>query len=179
MWIIFGKFVDSTYPGTGISFSEWNLRVGALGGAIATADQLGTFARNRVDFASIWGFSNTDLTAPISFSVVIYRNYDGKGSTFGDTYVQSTSSDSTQLAVYGAQRSSDGALTILVLNKTGNNLTSNLNLSGYTPASAAQAYRYSSANTTAIVRLADQTVSASGFSTTYPANSMTLFVLTK
>jgi len=152
---------------------------GALGGALAIADQLGTFARNRADFASIWGWSSTDLTSPISFSIVMYRNYDGQGATFGDTFVQSTSTDNTQLAVYGAQRTSDGALTILVINKTGNNLSSTLSLSGFTPTSSAKVYRYSTANTTAIVQEPDQTVTSSGFTTTYPANSMTIVVLSK
>jgi hypothetical protein len=175
------QVVDSTYPGTGISFSEWTMAgKGALGGALAIADQLGTFARNRADFASIWGWSSTDLTAPISYSIVIYRNYDGQGSTFGDTYVQSTSTDNTQLAVYGAQRASDGALTILVINKTGNNLSSTLSLSGFTPAGgSAKVYRYSTANTTAIVHEPDQTVTSSGWTTNYPANSMTMYILSK
>jgi len=38
----------------------------------------------------------------------MYRDYDGQGSTFGDTSVQATSTDQGQLSVYAATRSSDG-----------------------------------------------------------------------
>ena len=60
----------------------------------------------------------------------MYRNYDGNKSTFGDKALASTSSNSSnadgegQLAVYGALRTSDNAVTVMVINKTYGALTS-------------------------------------------------------
>ena len=45
--------------------------------------------RNKVLFASIWGMGVADLTGPVSFGLRIFRNYDGKGSVFGDVYLSS------------------------------------------------------------------------------------------
>jgi len=106
----------------------------------------------------------------------MYLNYDGNGSKFGDTSVSASSADQGQLALYGAQRSSDKAVTLMMVNKTGNDLTSNLTLNGFSPASTAQVYTYSNANLIAIAQT-NLGVSASGFSTTYPANSITLVVI--
>ncbi len=65
----------------------------------------------------------------------------------------------------------------MIINKTAKDLTSSLSLAGANPKGNAQVYTYSSANLKAIVRQADLPVSASGFSATYPANSITLLVL--
>ncbi len=170
------QIVDQYYPGTNISISEWTGNgADPLDGALFTADQLGLYARNRVTWAAYWGLDN--VNAQPAYAYKLYRNYDGNGSGFGDTYVQSGSTDDGQLSVYGAQRGSDGALTVMVLNKSGSDLTSGLALAGYTPGSTAQVYRYSNANKTAIIRQPDLAVSASGFTATYPANSLTLVVL--
>jgi hypothetical protein len=107
----------------------------------------------------------------------MFRNYDGAGGQFGDVSVGASSADQGQLAVYAAQRSSDNALTLMVINKTAGVLTSNVSLYGFTPAGNAKVYRYSAANLNAIVKLADQPASAGGFNATFPANSITLFVL--
>jgi hypothetical protein len=109
----------------------------------------------------------------------MYRNYDGQSGAYGDTWVRSTSTDQDKLAIYGAQRSSDNAMTLMVINKTGEDLTSALTLSGFTPGASAQVYRYSGANLGAIVRQPDQAVGANGFTATYPANSVTLAVIPK
>jgi hypothetical protein len=42
---------------------------------------------------------------------------------------------------------------------------------------AAQIYRYSAANLNAIVRGSDQPLTGNGFTTTFPANSITLIVI--
>lgn len=52
----------------------------------------------------------------------------------------------TKVAIYGAQRRSDSVLTLVFINKTANNLTSDLALKGFKPAATAQVYNYSSAN---------------------------------
>ena len=79
--------------------------------------------------------------------------------------------------MYAARRTNTGYLTVMVVNKSGASQTSALSLSGFSPSGPALVYRYSDANLTAIVHEADQTVTTSGFTATYPANSITLFVV--
>ncbi len=169
-------WIAKDYPGTKLAISEYNWGdLGAINGALAEADVLGIFGREQLDLATLW--SPPTSSQPGAYAFRMYLNYDGKGSRYGDTWIRSTSSDQSQLAVYGAQRSSDQALTLMIINKTSNDLTSSLSLAGANPTGNAQVYTYSSANLNAIVRQADLPVSASGFSTTYPANSITLLVL--
>lgn len=169
-------WVAANYPGTMLAISEYNW--GALddiNGALAQADVLGIFGREGLDLATLWGPPDADQ--PGAFAFRMYRDYDGSDGAFGETSVLAASSDQGQLAVYAARRAKDGALTLIVINKTGNSLTSDLALSSFTPAALAQVYRYSAANLAAIVQAADQPVTASGFTATYPANSITLVVI--
>jgi hypothetical protein len=108
----------------------------------------------------------------------MYRNYDGQGGAFGDTSVRASSADQGQLAIYAAWRGDDGALTLMVINKSAGSLTSQISLAGFTSAGTAQVYRYSAADAQHIVKQADQPVGSS-FSATFPANSITLLVLPK
>lgn len=174
----FHQWIDNNYPGTKIAITEYNWGgLESINGALAQADVLGIFGRERVDLATLW--SPPTGTQPGAYAFRIYRNYDGQGSMYGDTWVQASSTDQGSLAVYAAQRSSDNAVTLVVINKTSNSLTSSLSLSNFQPLGQAKVYRYSSANLNAIVRQSDQVVSASGFQATYPANSITLVVLAK
>jgi hypothetical protein len=169
-------WVQRFYPGTKLAISEYNWGgLESINGALAQADVLGIFGRERVDMATLWDPPTPNQ--PGAFAFRMYRNYDGVGGAFGDTSVSATSADQGQLAIYAARRGSDGSLTLMIINKTGGALTSSVGLSGFSPAAQARVYRYSSVNLNAIVRQADQSVSASGFSATFPANSITLVVL--
>jgi hypothetical protein len=107
----------------------------------------------------------------------MYRNYDGVGGKFGDLSISANSADRGQLAVYGAQRTLDNALTAMVINKTGGDLDATVSISDFAPAGAAEVYRYSAANLAAITHEPDQPIAAAGFSASFPANSITLFVI--
>ena len=170
------SWVANNYPGTKLAISEYNWgALGTMNGALAQADILGIFGREGLDLATLWG--PPTATQPGAYAFRIYRNYDGSHHGFGDTSVHADSADQEQLALYAALRSSDSALTLVVINKTGGALTSTLSLNGFTPSGNAQVYRYSAANLNAIQNLAAQSLTASGFSATYPANSITLFVI--
>ena len=175
---LFRKWVKQDYPGTKIAITEYNWGgLESINGALTQADVLGIFGREQLDLATLWGPPKS--TDPGAYAFRMYRNYDGKGSMYGDTWVHSTSADQGQLAIYGSQRRRDSAVTIMVINKTGNDLTSSLALAGFSPGAKAQVYTYSSANLNAIARQPDQTVSTTGLSATYPANSITLVVIPK
>jgi hypothetical protein len=170
------EWVDNNYPGTKIAIGEYNWGAyGHINGALAQADILGIFGREGVDLAALWVAPTADQ--PVAYAFRMYRNYDGNKSKFGDTSVTSISSDQEKLAIYGATRSTDGALTLMIINKTGSDITTSVQLNGYSPAPTAKAYRYSDANLTEIRALNDIDASGSGFSANYKANSITLVVL--
>ncbi len=168
--------VKDNYPGTKIAITEYNWGgLEHINGALAQADVLGIFGRESLDLATLWAPPTS--SQPGAYAFRMFRNYDGKGGDFGDTAVQATSGNQDKLAVYAAQRSRDGATTVMVINKATGPLTSTLTLKNMTLPNAAQVYRYSTANLGAIVREANQPIGASGFETVYPASSITLYVL--
>jgi len=170
------EWVASYYPGTKLAISEYNW--GALdhiNGALAQADVLGIFGREGLDLAFLW--APLTVNDPFAFAFRLYRNYDGTGSTFGDTSVRATSTDQNKLAIYAAQRSSDNALTILVINKSNDALVSNVTIRGFARSSIAQVFRYSADHLEAIQPLPNQTITSTGFQATFPSQSITLFVL--
>lgn len=91
--------IDKYYPGTKISFTEYNFGGGDhISGAVAQADTLGIFAENDVYFATIWAFENSRY----QFAAInMYTNYDGKGSGFGDTLVKSEN-ENEDISVYSS-----------------------------------------------------------------------------
>ena len=174
----FREWVKQDYPGTKVAITEYNWGgMESMNGALTQADILGIFGREQLDLATLWGPPKS--SEPGSYAFRTYMNYDGKGSKYGDTWARSHSTDQGQLSIYGAQRTGDGALTLVIINKTSKNLTSNLSLKGFNPAAKAQVYTYSEANLRAIVRQSDLSVSTAGFKATYPANSITLVAIPK
>ncbi len=171
-------WVNANYPGTKLAITEYNWGgLESINGALTQADVLGIFGRERLDLATLW--SPPSLTQPGAFAFKIYRNYDNAGGAFGDVGVRAVSGNQDLLSVYAAQRTDDNALTILVINKTANPLSSNIRLAGFSPSATAEVYRYSAANLQGIVRGEDHALSDSGFSATLPSRSITLFVLGK
>jgi hypothetical protein len=115
---------------------------------------------------------------PVAYAFRMYRNYDGTGRTFGETSLPASSGDQAALAIYAARRAGDGALTIVVINKTAGDQTTSLTLSGlHGYAASANVWRYSASNLAAIVTAPPALVAAGRLTTTYPANSITLLEL--
>jgi len=186
-------YPGASYPGTKLAIDEYNWGgMESINGALAQADILGIFGREGLDLATMWPTEDPSEQIPGMMAFAIYRNYDGSNSTFGNTVLPSTSTSAAgdgegQLAVYGAQRGSDNAITVMVINKTYGALTSTISLENFTAASGTTAgvYRYSNANLNAIVQEAGVSVtppSGSGTTSTisnysFPAQSITLFVV--
>jgi hypothetical protein len=170
------SWVNAYYPGTKIGVTEYNWGAEAnINGATAQADIDGIFGRESLDLATRWTTPSTGT--PTYNAMKMYRNYDGNKSTFGDTSVSDGVSTNVDLvSSFAAMRSSDGALTVMVINKqlqTSSALT--VNLANFVMAGTAQVWQLTSTNT--INRLSDVTVSGSMLSTIVPAQSITLFVL--
>jgi hypothetical protein len=170
------NWVDQNYPGTKLALTEYNFGAATdINGAVTEADILGIFGRERLDLATLWG--PPQYNDPLAFAFRMYRNYDGAGSTFGDLDVSAICADQGKVSAYSAIRRSDGALTLMVVNKAINGQICNLNLFGFTPLGKALVYQYSSANLAAIERQPDIEITAAGFSYTFPGSSITLFLL--
>lgn len=170
------EWVASHYPGTRLAIGEYNWgALNHLNGALAQADVLGIFGRERLDLATLW--SPPSFAEPGAFAFRMYRNYDGDGGQFGDVGVSATSADPNRLAVYAAERSADGSLTLLVINKDTLPLRSDISISGVAAPGVARVFRYSAANLATIVEQAPQTVATDGFTAEFPASSITLFEL--
>jgi hypothetical protein len=170
-------WVNAYYPGTRTGVTEYNWGAeGYMNGATAQADIYGIFAREGLDLATRWTTPNTGT--PVYNAMKIYRNYDGSKSTFGDTSVlDSVATNVDLVSSFAAVRSSDGALTVMVINKqltATANLT--MNLSSFVASGAAQAWQMTS-NRVVITRLADVALSGNTLSTLLPAQSITLFVV--
>lgn len=177
-------WVAEHYPGTKLAISEYNWGgLESINGALAQADVLGIFGREGLDLATFFDpaqgdpLQTTFPSSPGAFAFRLYRNYDGQGSQFGDTSVQALSSDQGKLSIYAAQRSADNALTLMIINKSGAALSATTTLAGFTPGTTAQVFRYAQSDLTQIVRLADQPLRASGFTASFPANSITLLLI--
>ncbi|MBA3534990.1 MAG: glycoside hydrolase family 44 protein, partial [Ardenticatenales bacterium] len=170
------EWVADNYPGTKLAIGEYSWgAMGHISGALAQADVLGIFGREGMDLATLWG--PPEATQPGAFAFRMYLNYDGAGSTFGETSVRASSADQEKLAIYAAQRSSDDSLTLMIINKSTTSLTSTVSITGLTEAAPAQVYRYSAANLSAIAPQPEQAVSPTGFSALFPPSSITLVVI--
>ena len=127
----FQNWIQTYYPGTKLSISEYSFSSGTnpLVDALTEADVLGIYGRQGLDFANFWTVPKP--TDAVAYSFRLYRDYDGAGGRFGDTSVNSTSTDQGQLSVYGGLRSSDGALTVVAINKTTSAIQTSLTLANF------------------------------------------------
>lgn len=170
------SMVDQDYPGTRTAISEYNW--GALDhidGGLAEADVLGIFGREGLDLATLW--SPPAPTDPGAYAFRMYLNYDGNGSSFGDTSVSASSADPDQASVFAARRSSDGALTLMVVNKSTSDLTAPLSVTGLQGSAQAQVYQYGQSDLTSIAHLPDQAIDDGKATLTLPAYSITELVV--
>lgn len=145
-----------------------------INGATAQADIYGIFGREGLDMAARW--TTPASSTPTYKAMKLYRNYDGNKSTFGETSVAAPTPNPDNVSAFAAQRSVDGALTVLVISKYLSSTTpATINLANVAHRGTAQVWQLTSAN--AITRLADLSVSGNSIVATLPPQSITLFVV--
>ncbi|MDX1933117.1 MAG: glycoside hydrolase family 44 protein [Capsulimonadales bacterium] len=174
-------WVNQYYPGTQTAITEYNWGAeNHINGATTQADIMGIFGREGLNLSARWGIPGN--TTPTYKAMKMYRNYDGSKSTFGDTSVAANVANPDNLSAFAAERTRDGAMTVMAINKVlSGNTPVTLNLAGFAAKGAVQVYQLTSANV--IKRLADLTPSvntstqATTVTTTVPPQSVTLFVL--
>jgi hypothetical protein len=128
--------VNSTYPGTIFSMTEWNAAYAGesdFSTALVDADAWGILGRERVYASSRWVAS--DPSNPAYLSLVLMRNYDGQGHGFAPLSVSATNDAKPNLfSSYAALEPSGQPLTLLVLNKDPQATASTqFALDGFTP----------------------------------------------
>jgi hypothetical protein len=180
--------VNAIYPGTPISFTEWEsfFTEWEFATALSDADAYGVMGREGLSFSTRWGGPsayNTDgngnniLTQPHPnyTSFKLWTNYDGAKDGFGTLSISDQSSVNPDVFVsYAALDATGNTMTIMVLNKdAGNNANVTFNLNGFS-ASTYTAYTVASTNPSAITTTASQAWSATQ---TFAANSITLLVV--
>ncbi len=183
-WIPTLKAMVNTYhPGLQVGCTEYNWGdEPQLNGATTQADVLGIYGREGLDLATRWTVANNTSTTPITYYVTylasqIYRNYDGKNSTFGDTSISAATANPDLLSAFAGVRSSDGALTVMVINKQQGSTPVQVSLANFAATSPAQAWQINSVSQTSITRLTDVPVANNALSVTVPSQSITLFVI--
>jgi hypothetical protein len=169
------SWVNTYYPGTKIGITEYNWGVDDnINGATAQADILGIFGRDGLDLGSRWTAPAT--STPAYNAIKMYRNYDGKKSVFGNTSISTQTPNPDNLSAFGAVRSSDGSLTVMVVSKQLSGLTpTTVNLTNYAGLTS-QVWRLDVSNI--IYRLPDIALSGGAITDTLPPQSITLYVIT-
>jgi hypothetical protein len=167
-------WVATNYPGTKVGITEYNWGAEPfMNGATAQADIMGIFGSYGLDLATRWTMPATNT--PTYLAMKMYRNYDGNRSVFGDTSVQTTVPNPDELDAFSAIRSSDGALTIMVINKDITNATPvSLNISNVTVTGSAHVWQLAGGN---ISQLSNAGVTNGVLNQALPSQSVTLFVV--
>ncbi len=166
--------IAAHYPGTKLSFTEWNYGGGAtISGVIASADVLGIFGRDGVDMAMMWPMGDESFTYN---AFKIFRSYDGQGKAFGDTSVQATTTDVPSSSVYASIDSGNVARMVLVaINKATTDKIAGIRISHSTSYMHANVYTVTAAGGKNVVKgMPLAAVATNAFRYTMPAQSVTL-----
>ena len=170
-------WVNAYYPGTSIGITEYNWGAeNHINGATTQADLLGIFGREGLDMAARW--TTPAASTPTYKAMKMYRNYDGSKSTFGETSVAAAAANPDAVSAFAAQRTTDGAVTLMVISKQLSGSTAaTINIANFPHHETAEAWQLTSAN--AIVRLTDTPLAGDTLRVTLPPQSITLFVIAK
>lgn len=110
--------INANNPGMKIAITEYeNGGFNHIAGTIAQADNLGIFGSQGLFAANFWPPSGTYSYTLAGF--LAYRDFDGAGANFGDTSLQSTSSDVASVVVYAStDTSTPGRVVLVAINRS-------------------------------------------------------------
>lgn len=104
-------------PSARVSIGEYNFRSERdAAGAIAQADILGIMAGEDLYAAQYWDFPLKDGTHRNAF--LLYRNFDGNGAQFGDTWLPNSLGNQEDHSVYTAEDQGSKRVTVVMINKS-------------------------------------------------------------
>jgi hypothetical protein len=181
-------WINSTYPGTGICVSEYNVSNDGTNGSTPDpstgaqeADILGMYGRLGYRVAAYWT-SLVDGTThlPVYNAMAMFRNYDGMGGQFGSTSIGAASTNAGVNA-YAASDSptSPTKVWIMLVNISGADQTNlSIDVQNFTTGGSVQVFRsVAGAGPAADTAVTATNGSISGFSLT--SNSVALLVLSE
>ena len=173
---------QSTAP-PGLSFSEYNPGCEtAISGGVAEADLLGIFGREGVYAATAWPLKGVTTNGALANYLVaafdLYRNYDGAGSTVGDTAVLAQTTDVENTSVYAfTQSNAPGHVDVVAINKSSGPLAATVQIECAPALTTVAAYALAGSKTGVAAVSPAPAVSCSGgtctVSLTLPALSAT------
>jgi hypothetical protein len=184
--------ISSAYSGKstaapGLSFSEYNPGCETvIQGGVAEADLLGVFGREGVYAATAWPLqgitSSGALTNYLVAAYDLYRNYDGSGSTVGDTAAYAQTSDVEDTSVYAFAHSGNAAdVELVAINKKSSALTVTVHVASAPSLTSATLYDLVSGKAGVVAVSTHPSVSCSAgtctLTVTLPATSATTIVL--
>ena len=168
--------INAEFPGMKISITEyenggWN----HIAGTIAQADNLGIFGAQGLFAASFWPPNGTYPYALAGLRA--FRDFDGAGANFGNTSLQSTSSNVQNVVVYASSDSTTpGRFVFVAINRsTASQVTA---INGQSLSGTAQLFQMTAASTQGQspiqpVSIGTMAVSGSSLTITLPALSVT------
>ena len=169
--------IGAKYPGTKLAFTEYNY--GAAhhsSGGIAQADVLGIFAREGVFAAAYWSLGGGQDFVWGGFDM--FRNYDGSGGAFGDTYIESLTSDVEKSSVHASiDAGKPNRVVVVAINRTGSPVSAGIALTHTAKLGMASVWQLTSASSTP-VKAADIAITkTNAFVYPMPARSVSTLVL--
>src|SRR5437762_12326750 len=144
---------------TGITEYNWGAE-SHINAATTQADILGIFGRERLDLATRW--TTPETNSPVYNAIKMYRD-------FGDVSVNATAPNPDSVSAFAATRTSDNALTIMLINKVTSDAPVTIDIANFN-ATSAERWQLTSSNV--ITRVGDIT----NFTITLPAQSVTLLI---
>ncbi|HVM31566.1 MAG TPA: glycoside hydrolase family 44 protein [bacterium] len=171
--------VSQYYPGTGLSFSEYEYGAGEdVSGGVAEADALGILGKYGV-YATRWDDGTSDTYVKAAYRM--YLNYDGSHSKFGTTAVSASTSSVSLTSAYAATDSSHPErVNVILLNKDYSNPNqASVTLSHLTGAiQSIRVFRFDSTSANLYTPASAPSFTANTFSDTLPFRSATLYEIT-
>jgi len=168
--------IAAEYPGMKIAITEYeNGGFNHIAGTIAQADNLGIFGSEGVFAANFWPPGGSYPYTLGGFRA--FRDFDGGGSNFGDTSLQSTSSDVSSVAVYASTESTaPGRVVFVAINRS--NVSKVTAIDGQALSGTAHLYQMTAASAqgqTKVqpVSIGTMAVGGSSMTVTLPAYSVT------
>jgi mannan endo-1,4-beta-mannosidase len=168
------------YPGTRLAITEYNYGGGgSISGGLAQTDVLGIFGKHDVHIATLWGIGPSDEYTSAAFK--LYRNYDGSGSTFGNTSVRATTDDPAGTSIYAAIDGQDtSVLHIILLNRNRlGALDVRFTIQSTTSYTSAQVWGFDGASAAIRTQRSPTTIAGNTFNYVLPTLSAVHLVLRK
>ena len=115
-------------PGTRLAITEYYyFRGGDISGGVAQADALGIFGREGLFAATLWPQGSRwayQGSVEKTYACVLaafrcFRDFDGKGGTFGDQSLRASTADVERTSIYASTDAADpGRMVLVVINKS-------------------------------------------------------------